>query len=100
MRCAPWQWSTIPCGLLQGALFLLPQLRSELRTEILGFENLANLDLALQAGEGARCPLDPIDALFQGVHLEDPEPGDQFLGFGKRAVDDAALFPGAGSASR
>ena len=45
------------------ACLLLPQLRREVVTEVVGFEYLANLDLALIAG-GIGNALDPLDRLF------------------------------------
>src|SRR5215471_18006636 len=76
------------------ALFLLAQLRREVGAEILGFVHLADLDLAVPALERTRAALDPFDRLVERLALPQPEAGDQFLGLGERAVDDAALVIG------
>src|SRR4030081_1560849 len=55
------------------AIFLLPELRRELRAEILRLEYLAELDLG-PAVEGGS--LQPFDRLLSGLHLPDPEAGD------------------------
>src|SRR5439155_104343 len=58
--------------------------------EIFRLEHLADLDLALPF-HGVGAALDPLDRLFLGLHLDQPEPGDQLLGLGERPVDDGAL---------
>src|SRR6266705_1007934 len=68
------------------ALLLLPQLGGEFRAEVLRFEHLANLDLGLPA-EGIGAALDPFDRLFLGLHLPQPETGDQLFRFGEGPVD-------------
>src|SRR3954451_3179822 len=75
------------CNLLPNALFLLPQLGSEISAEVFGLEYLANLDLALLEGRS----LQPLDCLFPGSHLPQPEPRDQLLGLGKRSIDYSSL---------
>src|SRR5437879_11542295 len=72
------------------ALLLLPQLGGEFRTEVLRFEHLANLDLGLPA-EGIGAALDPFDRLFLGLHLPQPETGDQLFRFGEGPVDHGPL---------
>src|SRR5207244_10447130 len=72
------------------ALLLLAQLRRELRAEVFGLENLADLDLCLGAGHRVGAALDPVDRLLLRLHLPQPEAGDQLLGLGERPVDDAA----------
>src|SRR4030081_3542989 len=71
------------------AIFLLPELRRELRAEILRLEYLAELDLG-PAVEGGS--LQPFDRLLSGLHLPDPEAGDQLLRFGEGTVDHRALL--------
>src|SRR5438445_1317608 len=50
------------------ALFLLPELGSELGAEIRRLEHLANFDLALRA-RGIGAALDPFDRFFLRLHL-------------------------------
>src|SRR5437667_10957500 len=53
------------------ALLLLPDLGRERRTEVVRLEDLANLDLeAVLEGR----TLEPLDRLFLGLHLPQPEP--------------------------
>src|SRR6516164_4680704 len=73
------------------ALFPLPQLGSKLGTEVLCFEDLANLNLRfpfLRTGAA----LDPFDRFFHGPHLPQPETGDQLLGLGERPVDHGPVL--------
>src|SRR2546426_6475827 len=66
------------------ALLSLPHLGRERRTEVVRLEDLANLDLeAVLEGR----TLEPLDGLFLGLHLPDPEAGDQLLRLGERSVD-------------
>src|SRR6476659_636595 len=64
------------------ALLLFAQLRGELGAEVLRLEDLANLDLRF-ALHRIRAALDPLDALFEGLHLQDPETGDKLLCLGE-----------------
>src|SRR5687768_15727304 len=57
-------------GQLANPVFLLAQLRRELRAEILGLEHLPNLDLRTAV---ERRPLQPFDRLFLRLALPDPE---------------------------
>src|SRR5688572_15644426 len=59
------------------------------RAEVLQLEHLADLDLALPQHR-VRATLDPLDRLLEGVHLPEPEAGDQLLGLGEGTVDDGA----------
>src|SRR5262245_21854464 len=68
------------------ALLLLPELGGERRTEIFRLEHLANLDLGLLTG-GIRATLDPFDRLFFGLHVPQPESGDQLLRLSEWSVD-------------
>src|SRR6266545_7576959 len=72
-------------------LLLGAELGRELGTEILRFEHLANLDLGLRAREGIGAALDPFDRFFLGLHLPQPEAGDQLLRLGEGSVDDRSL---------
>ena len=38
--------------------------------------------------------LDPLDGLFEGLDLQDPEAGDELLGLGEGAVDDGTRLAG------
>src|SRR2546425_9176139 len=58
------------------ALLLFPELRGELRTEVVRLEHLANLHLGA-ATEGSA--LEPLDRLRLRLHLPQPESGDQLL---------------------
>src|ERR1044072_7494500 len=65
--------------------------------EVLELEELAQLDLAVLVvwvGAGHH----PFDGLCLRLDLDDPVAGDQFLGFGKRPVDHAALAAGKADA--
>src|SRR5690242_12655225 len=89
----------VPLGHLgPETLFLLPELRRERLAEILRLEDLANLDLGVVAvgvvDQAERGPLDPFDRLFLRLHLPDPEPRDQLLGLGERAIDHGPLRSG------
>src|SRR4051812_11719866 len=75
------------------ALLLLPQLGSEFGSEVLGLEHRAKLDLGLPF-HGIGAALDPFDRLFHGLHLPEPEAGDQLLGLGEGPVDHRPLVGG------
>src|SRR5437773_6381057 len=65
------------------------------RAKIVQLEELAELNfaflaLAAQVGDA----LGPLDRLFPRLHLDDPVSGDEFLRFGKGAVDHRALASG------
>ena len=75
------------------ALPLLAQLGCEILAEILRFEDLADLDLAVLAMR-VGAALDPFDRLLQRLALPEPEAGDQFLRLGERPVDHGPLFAG------
>src|SRR6266446_11005561 len=72
------------------ALLLLPEFGSEFGAEVLGLEHLANLDLGLPA-EGIGAALDPFDRLFLGLHVPQPETGDQLFRFGEGPVNHGPL---------
>src|SRR5437868_11128274 len=84
----------LPGGNLRSqALFLLAKLGRELGAEVVGLEDLANLELALSTG-GVRAALGPFHRLFFGSHLPDPKTCDQLFGLGERTVDDGSLRAG------
>jgi hypothetical protein len=59
--------------------------------EVFHLKDLSDLDFGV-AGVGAA--LDPLDGLFQGLDLQDPEAGEEFLGFGEGAVVDCEASAG------
>src|SRR5262245_40654927 len=72
--------------LLADPLLLLAELGRELGAEVVGLEHLPNLDLALLAGHRVGRALHPLDGLFLGARLDQPEPRDQLLGLAERTV--------------
>src|SRR5215218_5562036 len=79
-------------GLLAQPLALLAHLRRHLVAEVVDLEHLADLDLAVLLHR-VRAALDPLDGLVHRLALPQPVPGDQLLGLGERAVDDAPVGP-------
>src|SRR5882724_2598109 len=69
-------------------LFVLPEFGLELGTEVVRFEDLANLDLEAVI---ERRTLEPLDRLFFGLHLPQPETGDQLLRLGEGPVGHGPL---------
>src|SRR3989442_171342 len=69
-------------------LFVLPEFGLERGTEVVRLEPLTNLDLEAVI---ERRPLEPLDRLFFGLHLPQPEAGDQLLRLGERPVDHGPL---------
>src|ERR1700759_2117521 len=72
------------------ALLALAHLRRHDLTEVLGLEDLPDLDLRI-ALHRVRAALDPLDRLLHRADLPQPEAGDQLLGLRERPVHDAAL---------
>src|SRR5690606_11294083 len=68
--------------------FLFAQLRRHHLVEVLGLEDLANLDFGA-AIEGRL--LQPLDGFLHRSGLPDPEACDQLLALRERTVDDGAL---------
>src|SRR6202453_1052682 len=62
--------------------------------EVFHLKDLADFDYAFagRAAEGGT--LDPLDGLFEGLDLPDPEAGDELLGLGEGAVDDGTRLAG------
>src|SRR5688572_27326178 len=85
---APLSLSLLRLNLSPEPLFLLAKLGREFGAEVLGFGNRADFDL----GVLERGALEPFDRLFQGLHLPDPEAGDQLLRLGERPIDDRRLL--------
>jgi hypothetical protein len=82
-----WVTSSHPHADLAKSLELLA------RTKVLQLVELAYLDLgflALPCGVG-KAP-GPLHRFLLRLHLDERVAGDQLLGLGERAVDDAALF--------
>src|SRR5712691_8529149 len=69
-------------------LFVPPESGLELGTEVVRFEDMANLDVGAVI---ERRTLEPLDRLFVGLHLPQPEAGDQLLRLGERPVDHGPL---------
>src|SRR4029078_7090519 len=77
-----------PCA---QALFAGALLGREFGAEILGFEDLPDLELGILARVRARALLRPRDRLVERLALPHPEARDQLLGLGERAVHRRAL---------
>src|SRR5438105_2632324 len=56
--------------------------------EIFQFEELAQFYFAILSFVRSRSALGPFEGFFTGFYLDDPIAGDEFLGFGERAVND------------
>ena len=76
-------------GLRPQPLLLLAQLGRELLAEIVGLEDLPDLDLGASV-EGRA--LEPLQGLVHRLDLPDPEAGDQLLRLGEGPVDDRPLL--------
>src|SRR6185437_16909564 len=72
-------------------ILLRAKLGRELGAEVLGLEDLAQLDLAFLAGKGARAALEPVHGFLSGLHLPDPEARDKLLRLGEGTVHHRAL---------
>src|SRR4051794_737629 len=77
-------------NLLAQPLLLFPELGCEFLAEVLCLEHLAEFDFGIVE----RRSLEPLDCLFLGPHLPEPEACNQLLGLGKWAIDDRALLAG------
>src|SRR3979409_1972917 len=75
-------------GLLAQPHVGLAQLRRQLLAEVVGLEDLAQLDLDAAVERRA---LEPLDCLLARRALPHPVAGDDLLGLGERTVDDGAL---------
>src|SRR3712207_3551072 len=90
---APIRWLLVRLDLRAEAVLLLAQLGGELLAEVLGLEDRAQLEEGL-ALHRVRAALGPLDGLLHRPDLPQPEPGDELLGLGERAVDGAAVAAG------
>src|SRR5467141_988033 len=74
--------------LLAELLLLLHELPAGIaRSKVRRLEHLPDLDL----GVLERGALEPFDRLILGLHLPEPEPGDELLGLGEGSVDHGPL---------
>src|SRR3954452_17182622 len=78
-------------------LFLLPQLRSELVTEVGSLKHLPDFDFALLS-RGIGAPLRPLNRLLFRLDLPQPETGDQFLSLSEWSVNHGPVVPGEADA--
>src|SRR5215475_12260787 len=72
------------------SFLLFPGLGRKVLAEIGCLKKRTDLQLRI-AGHGIRAALHPLDRLFHRAHLPDPVSRHQFLGLGKRSVDDSPL---------
>src|ERR1700733_6956689 len=73
--------------------FVLDLLFGQDGCEVFHLEDLADFDFGVD-GVGVRATLDPLDGLFKGLDLPDPEAGDEFLGLGEGPVNDGTRLAG------
>src|SRR6202167_2720709 len=73
--------------------FVLDLLFRQDGCEVFHLTNLANFNFGV-AGVGVGATLDPLDGLFEGLDLPEPEAGDELLGLGEGAVDDGTRLAG------
>ena len=73
--------------------FVLDLLFGQDGCEFFHLKDLADFDFGV-AAVGVGATLDPLDGLFEGLDLPEPEAGDELLGLGERAVDDGARLAG------
>src|SRR5207244_3352940 len=76
-------WLPLRLNLPAMALFLFSELRREGGTKVVRLEDLANLDFGAAVERRA---LEPLDRLFFGPDLPEPEAGDELFGLGERTV--------------
>src|SRR3982074_2293141 len=73
--------------------FVLDLLFGQDGCEVFHLKDLADFDFGV-AGAAVGATLDPLDGLFKGLDLPEPEAGDELLGFGEGAVDDGTRLAG------
>src|ERR1700749_1742246 len=62
--------------------------------EVFHLKNLANFDFGVDPGVAVGGTLDPLDGLFEGLHLQYREAGGELFGLGEGAVDNGKRFAG------
>src|SRR5438874_8881565 len=67
---------------------LLPELWREILAKVLRLEYLANLYFTLLEWRA----LEPLDRFIHGLHLPQPEAGDELLGLRERPIDHGSLL--------
>ena len=72
--------------------FVLDLLFGQDGCEFFHLKDLADFDFGV-AGLRVGATLDPLDGLFEGLDLPEPEAGDELLGLGEGAVDDGGWSP-------
>src|SRR5262249_28748793 len=82
---------SILLDLLRHTLVLLANFRRHLRIEVLEFEHLPNLELALIVRMRIRTFLRPIDRLGERLAFPHPKSRDQLLRFRERTIDYCSL---------
>ncbi len=73
--------------------FVLDLLFGQDGCEVFHLKDLTDFDLGF-ASVGVGAALDPLDGLFEGLDLPEPEAGDEFLGFGEGAANDGTRLAG------
>src|SRR6202051_4408624 len=73
--------------------FVLDLLFGQDGCEVFHLKDLADFDFVV-TGVTPGGPLDPLDGLFEGLYLPEPEAGDELLGLGEGAVDDGTRLAG------
>src|SRR5580704_11719612 len=73
--------------------FVLDLLFGQDGGEVFHLKDLADFDFGV-AGVGVGAAFDPLDGLFEGLDLPEPEAGDELLGLGEGAVDDGTRLAG------
>src|SRR5215472_17237444 len=88
----------VSCHSSAEVFFLLNFFVAEGGCEVFRLEDLADLYVSFAIG-GVGASFDPLDGLFERLHLPEPEASDEFLAFGEGAVNDGALLAGEVDAS-
>ena len=73
--------------------FVLDLLFRQDGCEVFHLKDLADFDFGV-AVVGVGATPDPLDSLFEGLDLPEPEAGDELLGLGEGAVDDGTRLAG------
>src|SRR5206468_2300310 len=78
----------VRCRPLPDFSLLLPELWREILAKVLRLEYLANLYFTLLEWRA----LEPLDRFIHGLHLPQPEAGDELLGLSERTIDHGSLL--------